>query len=188
MFEGGRHSVHMSLPLYQRSDSSNDGYPYRKLHRDIDSYVLWLVFSSHTEFKAREWCEWTLVFWQQLGLDTVKDLVYVERATMEASAAWNELCEAHKNIIGTLFGLTPAGYPRWVESAKACLQGLCRNRIYVETQLNQESMMLKLLDDINESNHITSQDYARVRPAEVKMPFIPWKFLPDPGTEWNWHP
>jgi len=185
---GGRHSVHMSLPLYQRFDSTNDDYPYVRLHPDYDSYVMWLVFSSHTEFKTREWCEWALVFWPQLGVDTVQDFVYVERDAMENSAAWNQLCEAHKNIIGTLFGVTPAGYPRWVESAKACLQGLCRNRIYVQSQFNQECMMLKLLHDINESNHITSQDYARVRPAEVKMPLIPWKFLPDPGTAWNYNP
>jgi len=178
----------MSLPLYQRFDSTNDDYPYVRLHPDYDSYVMWLVFSSHTEFKTREWCEWALVFWPQLGVDTVQDFVYVERDAMENSAAWNQLCEAHKNIIGTLFGVTPAGYPRWVESAKACLQGLCRNRIYVQSQFNQECMMLKLLHDINESNHITSQDYARVRPAEVKMPLIPWKFLPDPGTAWNYNP
>jgi len=48
--------------------------------------------------------------------------------------------------------------------------------------------MFKLLDDINESNYTRSQQCALVRPAEVKMPSIAWKFLPDPGTEWDYHP
>jgi len=178
----------MSLPLYQRLDSTNDSYPYKRLQRDFDSYVLWLVFSSRSEFKTPGWFEWTRVFWEQVGVNAVMELVYVTAATVEDSTAWKQLREADKHIIGKLFGLTAAGYPSWVESGKACLQGLCRDRIYVESQFNQESIMWKLLDDINECNHTTLHQWARVRPAEVKMPLIPWKFLPDPGTEWDYHP
>jgi len=184
----GRRFVNMSLPLNQRSDSTNDGYPYRRLLRNYDDYILWLLFSSHTKFKTQAWCEWARVFWPQLGVDTVQDLAYVDRATMGNSAAWNQLCEAHKNLIGTLFGYAPDGYPIWIESARACLQGLCRDRMYAETHFNQESLMVQLLKDINESNYTRSQQRAFVRPAEVKMPFIAWKFLPDPGLEWDWHP
>ena len=107
--------MHMSLPLYQRLDMSNDSYPYKKLHTTFDSYVLYLVFSSNPEFKTREWCEWTHVFWPQVGVDTVEDLIYVDIAMAEDSAAWNQVREADKHIIAKLFGLTPDGYASWVE-------------------------------------------------------------------------